>query len=251
MAGVDGRLAPFATVNLSKGGRPGPTSMSFRRNHERRFRRADRLPAVVGIIDMLESQTFQDFEFVVVDDEFPNRGVGAARNEGAGLATSEYVWFIDPDDTFSADILEALVLAVRLNDADMGVCPYTHSDRPVPHAPTGVFTRREAALLLLQGRLTGHLWNKLIRRSLVLSRPFPEDMACYSDLAGFIGFLGDAQRIAMTAEGLYVYANRPGSLTKSVSAEVRAEMAGICSKKAVALARAVALDESPTWGGVR
>jgi GT2 family glycosyltransferase len=81
--------------------------------------------------------TFEDFEFVLVDDgstdqtraianNFPVRivptngrvGPAAARNLGARVAEGEYVFFIDSDVMLRSDTLERLVVRFREGDVD-------------------------------------------------------------------------------------------------------------------------------------
>ena len=82
-------------------------------------------------IKSIVGQSFKDFELILVDDGSPhncpamcdawaekdkrikvihkkNGGVGSARNEGIKLASGEWVWFIDSDDTITQNALEEL-----------------------------------------------------------------------------------------------------------------------------------------------
>lgn len=79
-------------------------------------------------VDSVLTQTFRDFELIVVDDgseEDPHlagvddpriryvrqdhRGVSAARNHGIQLATGKYIAFLDADDLFMPEKLEVQV----------------------------------------------------------------------------------------------------------------------------------------------
>ncbi|HEY9635335.1 MAG TPA: glycosyltransferase [Coleofasciculaceae cyanobacterium] len=81
-------------------------------------------------------QTFTDFELIVVNDgsqdatleiidriqdyrlkifSYPNTGQAASRNRGFSLASGEYISFIDADDLWTSDKLEAQLKALQAN----------------------------------------------------------------------------------------------------------------------------------------
>src|SRR5215470_11833569 len=86
-------------------------------------------------LDSVLSQTFRDFEVLVIDDGSTddtrvvirrygeavryiyqqNSGVAAARNRGISESRGQYVAFLDADDTWRQDKLEAQVTALRKN----------------------------------------------------------------------------------------------------------------------------------------
>ena len=81
-------------------------------------------------------QTFADFELIAIDDgsqdktleiissiedsrikvfSYPNAGLGASRNRGISLAVGEYISFLDADDVWTPDKLEAQLKALEEN----------------------------------------------------------------------------------------------------------------------------------------
>ncbi|MHB8759617.1 MAG: glycosyltransferase family 2 protein, partial [Thiobacillus sp.] len=109
---------------------------------------AAHLPASVSSV---LAQTFTDWELVAVDDgsrdgtlawlkaqrdprlrvlSQPNRGVSAARNAGLAAARGRYVAFLDADDTWARDFLEAMIAAMRARpDAVLAYCGWQNVGR--------------------------------------------------------------------------------------------------------------------------
>jgi glycosyltransferase involved in cell wall biosynthesis len=205
------------------------------------------------ITDLLK-QTSDDFEIVVVDDgstdttgtvaarlahehprvrSFPlpeNRGVARAREHAARHSRGEFLWFIDADDRPAPDALEKLIAAAQRDDADVVVCGAQFVDeegmrRPIT-APRleAPLSGRQAFRMLLEGQITGHLWNKLIRRNLVDAIEFTPARV-HSDLAMVAQLLAGARRVTSIPDVLYSYHLRGGSIIHSGAR--RAESLGL------------------------
>lgn len=147
------------------------------------------------------SQSFKDFEIIVIDDgstdgsstiadklaaqdsrivykRFDNAGVSNARNRGLELAQGEYVLFIDADDWIDADYLEKIYYAISLVSADIYVWGLTkdYSDRSIVQIPVmnGVYCRQDFMSNMVEEQygnnegLYGYICNKAIRRDLII-----------------------------------------------------------------------------------
>ncbi len=97
-------------------------------------------------LECLENQTRQDFEVVCVNDgskdgtlaalrawqakgtldiqivDKANGGVSSARNDGVKAARGKYILFLDADDGYREDFVEALVGAVERSGVDVAYC---------------------------------------------------------------------------------------------------------------------------------
>ena len=89
---------------------------------------------IAGTLRSVLTQTFPDYEVIVVDDgstdnslqacktvqsdkirivQQANQGVSAARNKGIELAAGEYICFLDADDTWHPDYLQNIETIVQ------------------------------------------------------------------------------------------------------------------------------------------
>ncbi len=105
----------------------------------------DRLQYLKQAISSVLSQTYRDFEIIIVDDGSPlnvrdilepygtrvryfryeNRGQAAARNSGIRQAKGEYIALLDDDDTWLPDRLETQVPVLDKNQALAFICSET------------------------------------------------------------------------------------------------------------------------------
>ena len=197
---------------------------------------------VEAAVTRLLAQTGVELEIVVVDDgstdataeiaarlaeRHPevvfvplgeNRGVAAA----VGAATGEFVWFVDADDDWPDDAAAEMLAAALENAADV-VCARAsvvsdgRDPKPVGSLPAvAVATGREAFRLLLTGRVTGHLWNKLFRRDLLARIDFTR-IRQHSDQAMVAQALSRATTVAFSPHEVYRYVLRSGSIIRSGS----------------------------------
>jgi glycosyltransferase involved in cell wall biosynthesis len=146
------------------------------------------------------------------------RGVAAARNQAVASAHGDYLWFADCDDDWSADIVATMLAAADRSDADVVVCNARKVARPggseslIEDAPAqDEITGSEALSRLLDGRVQGHLWNKLFRRSLFDHIVFPPTRA-HSDLGAMFPLLAAARTVALIPDTLYTYYVHAGSI---------------------------------------
>lgn len=162
---------------------------------------------------------FADVKVLTANDY----GVSAARNQAIVAAQGEYVWFADADDSWDPAIVEAMLDAARLAGSDIVVC----NARKVwaDGSPAGdIVDAEDASLLsgadafvrLLDGRLQGHLWNKLFKRSLLHAATFPATRA-HSDMGGLLALLPTASAVQLVPRTLYNYVVHAGSILNSKS----------------------------------
>ena len=102
-------------------------------------------------VDSILSQTFKDFEIILVDDGSPDRcgdiceeyakknnkvkvlhkkngGLSDARNAGLNMATGKYIVFVDSDDYIDSNMIDILYKRIVDTSADMAICNYLYVD---------------------------------------------------------------------------------------------------------------------------
>ena len=143
-------------------------------------------------IDSILSQTFQNFECLLIDDGSTDRspiicdeyaqkdkrvkvfhksngGLSDARNFGLKQAKGEYTIFADPDDWVDAEGLDKLYRKAVESKADIVMCDIYYNDPNhqsySKQEPTGL-QHLEVLKDLITGKVFGFTVNKLIRREL-------------------------------------------------------------------------------------
>lgn len=196
-------------------------------------------------IDSILSQTFLDFEVVLVDDGSPdncgviceeyavrdsrvqvihqeNQGQAAARNHALSLAQGEWICFVDSDDQIHPQMVELLYSAAEKSGAAISMCQMLEG----AELPDDFFLPRngsfeavymdEQTLLRLHDADAYPSWvacAKLIRRSLIENHPFCEGRV-YEDNEAVCQWVCQAKLVAQLPQALYFYRTNPESTTK-------------------------------------
>ena len=197
-------------------------------------------------IDSILSQTFSDFEIILVNDGSPdnsgsicdayaakfdcisvihqeNQGQAAARNHAMPQAKGEWICFVDSDDLIHPQMLELLERAVRESGAPISQCgmleavtlPEDFRNRREVSFRT--LTMDEETLVALHDADKYPGWvacAKLIRRDLIENYPFFEGRV-YEDNEAVCRWICRGGSIAVTEEQLYFYRGNPDSTTKA------------------------------------
>lgn len=203
-------------------------------------------------LESVLSQTLADFEAIVVDDgstdgssricdEFSarddrirvihqfNQGVSAARNAGLELATGQYIFFIDGDDTIVPETLESLYDAASDGDYDIAASGYSlvketgeAENHVVVSGSSSVFSGDSIIEWMLSDADTVWFvcWGKLIHRRLLfpsgeLSIRFEKIMQ--EDMLFCMTLYLRAAAIVYLDKVLYRYIDRADSLSKRKS----------------------------------
>ncbi len=195
-------------------------------------------------IDSILSQTFTDFELILVDDgssdgcpaicdEYAekdsrvrvihqaNAGVSVARNAGLDMARGEYVCFVDSDDWISPNMLESIDSEIRRVDFSLDMVMFDAlfsdgSEHDVQLKPTAVqifeFDPEKPV------PFCGYIWNKAFRTDFLRenSISFPEGIQWGEDGYFAVHAYVEAEKILWIPKKLYNYRTENfTSLTKT------------------------------------
>lgn len=128
----------------------------------------------------------QDQRICVIDQR--NKGVAATRNVGLQNATGDYILFVDVDDWIEPSMVERLMDAINEQDTfDIAFCSFDNAEvpeqvTPKTGAPVEVWDKeKQQKEFLIHKRMTGMLWNKLIRAELFKDIMFDETVGYGED----------------------------------------------------------------------
>lgn len=196
-------------------------------------------------VDSILSQTFRDFELILVDDGSPdncpaicdeyaakdnrvrvihkkNSGLSSARNAGLAISSGAFIVFVDSDDWLREDALEVLLTRQQQTGADLVLCnilpvyPPEHSGYVRPATPLAekAMTQSQMVDCLTEKHNWYYCvaWNKLYKRRIFDNLRFPVGYI-HEDEAVIHRIVGQCSSIAVTPEVLYFYRQTPGSIT--------------------------------------
>ncbi len=187
-------------------------------------------------IDSLLAQTYQNLEFIFVDDgstdssysilrevtcldnricvyRQKNTGVSSARNTGITHSTGKYIMFCDSDDTVEPNWCETMVEAIEqapnswvaceinvLSESGVLLDTYSHS------AGTEVLDKSEYYTSFIEG-LSGSVYNKIYLGSIIRDRCiyFDETYKRGEDVEFNLRYFHFCESICVVSEKLYNY----------------------------------------------
>ena len=182
----------------------------------------------------LRSQTFRDFEIVMVVDTRSTDGspeiagtysdtcriilkdtegaLGVSRNIGRNAAEGEFIWYMDVDDRPLPELLERMTSIQREHDADIVGCNFIYSSRirdeydfSKYRFKVHVMDSGQAIDARARERFPVTAWSKIYRRSMLEDNHIEFSDTFCEDIEYTYRTLSAANTVCYTEEPLYVY----------------------------------------------
>lgn len=182
-------------------------------------------------LDSVLAQTYCDIEVIIVNDgstdstlaelqvyakkdervkviEQLNCGVAAARNTALDNASGDYILYVDADDWIEPDAVERLLNRIS-EDTDIVCCSSDYAETPENaqcelRAECEIWDHdRQMLEFMKHKRMTGMLWNKLMRRSLTDGCWFNEKTGYGEDAEFLWKVIKKSRKMVVTNEVLY------------------------------------------------
>ena len=196
-------------------------------------------------IESIISQTFVDFELLLIDDGSPdgsgklcddyaardsrikvyhkeNGGVSSARNLGLDEARGKWVMFVDADDWLCEDCFKECVFNVEKNSLDVLQFSYVRVDNngtelSKEHNSIGLTSVLDSKRYIQENKYLVVVWGACIRYSLIkeYNIRFDENVKLAEDQLFIMDVLANANKIQRIAAVLYYYLDNPTSATNS------------------------------------
>lgn len=192
-------------------------------------------------LDSIVNQTYQHLQVVLVDDgstdnslriaqdyamKYPfievyhqeNAGVAAARNNLLSHIKGDYVLFVDSDDWLELDMIEFLIGKAEESRVEVVICGMVVNDTMVKSEYKQEYWGQEEAIskFLIHNELSGSLWNKLVKTSLLHNVVFHCGI-CYGEDALFCWqFFQNITSLLYTDRQLYHYRMNEVSISHQV-----------------------------------
>ena len=189
-------------------------------------------------IDSILSQTFTDFELILIDDGSPdrcgeicdeyaakddriivihqkNRGVSAARNAGLDIARGEYIGFVDSDDWIEPEMYESMLCDTykEFDIVTVGAKSYENNNIRIILTIDCVFDQEKLLLELIAqpNRIGGGVVNKVFKSSILKNVRFPVGITMCEDRLFLFDAYSNACNCRSLALPMYSIVARKGS----------------------------------------
>lgn len=193
-------------------------------------------------INSILSQTFKDFELILVNDGSTddsglicdsygnldsrvivihqiNQGLSVTRNNGLKIAKGHYLSFIDGDDFISPNYFSVVDLLVQNPLFDMAVqqvCHFTNNYESLVINRKRIITKtKEIIKFLFSSEYIGSVWINIYSKRVFRDIRFPEgrifeDGYILSDIASVL------KNVYVSDSGVYYYRKREGSIMQRI-----------------------------------
>lgn len=202
-------------------------------------------------LDSVINQTYQNLEIILVNDgsndcsgaicdEYAkkdsrirvihkeNGGVSSARNAGLDIAKGEYIGFVDGDDIIDDNLFEVLYETAKNFNSDITACGIvqhrmdgtvqTLSDDSLKNYEKSVIIKGFFDDNLIKETMYGPV-NKIIKRKVVDSIRFKENLTIAEDLLFLFNCIEKSDTVVLNNKPLYHYLKRENSITTSKFSE--------------------------------
>lgn len=168
-----------------------------------------------GTADIAERYSAKcDYIRVISQD---NAGVATARNVCLKEANGDFILFVDADDWIEPDMIERML--ALCGDADIVFCGSDHAEnsaeikRSKPGEPEVWDQQRQQLEFMKHQRMTGMLWNKMIRRSVTEGCCFNPETGYGEDAEFLWQVLKKSKKMLVTDEILYHHVLEASSIS--------------------------------------
>ncbi len=190
------------------------------------------------------NQTFQNWQLILINDGSTdssieicekfrdidhrihvfsqvNKGQAAARNFGLKQVTTQYVAFLDADDEFAKDTLEAN-MKVLMNDASIDALQfpvfmnYSSPDQYIRKQQQQIITNDFYKAWLIKKQISWVVWDKIYKKEIFDFISFKEGIV-YEDNLMILHLMDRFKKVYISEEGMYFYFLRENSTVTSAN----------------------------------
>lgn len=165
--------------------------------------------------EICDELAVRDSRITVIHQE--NKGLGAARNKGIGLASGEYITFVDSDDYLEPDSIPPLMLELS-NHPEFDIIEYPvivkegGQEESLLTFSEHCYHSFQDYWLKAKGYSHTYAWNKIYRRCLFNDTLFKEDQT-FEDVWTLPLLLARTNFIATSSKGYYHYSENASGIT--------------------------------------